>query len=120
MRLRASTTIGRDTEVGLLAETLDAARQGHGAAVVLVGEAGIGKSRLAAEAADRAFGADVALLRGRGSSIGPTVPFRPLTEAILSLRHGGEPIDVDQLGPYRPVLGRLVPDWASSSPGAEE
>lgn len=120
MRVNAPTTIGRDTEVELLDQALAAARRGHGGAVFLVGEAGIGKSRLAAEAADRAFAANLALLRGRGSAIGPTVPFRPLAEAVLSLRRDTESIDVTELGPYRPALGRLVPDWRSPSFGEED
>jgi hypothetical protein len=120
MRLRASMTVGRNTEVQVLADAIEAARRGHGGAIFLVGEAGIGKSRLAAETADRAFAANLALLRGRGSTIGPTVPFRPLTEAVLSLRRGGEAIDVTELGPYRPALGRLVPDWSAAPPGEED
>jgi len=51
------------------------------------------------------------VLRGRGSTVGPMVPFRPLTEALLSVfRLRDLPEDSD-LGPYRPVLGRLVPQW---------
>ncbi|CAM3845205.1 helix-turn-helix transcriptional regulator [Kibdelosporangium persicum] len=90
---------------------LDSARGGRGAAVFLVGEGGIGKSRLAATAADLGFAADMRLLRGRGSAIGPPAPFRSLTEALLSLTRLDSPVDVDALGPYRPVLGRLIPDW---------
>jgi DNA-binding CsgD family transcriptional regulator len=79
--------------------------------VFLVGEAGIGKSRLAAEAVGAAFDSGMRVLRGRSSTTGPTVPFRPLTEALMSLFRSGEPIDDLALGPYRPVLGRLIPDW---------
>ena len=65
-----------------------------------------------------AYGADMRLLRGRGSSIGPMVPFRPLTEALMSLLRGGEPVDVAELGPYLPVLARLIPDLGP--PSADE
>ncbi|MFB7504585.1 helix-turn-helix transcriptional regulator, partial [Streptomyces broussonetiae] len=75
------------------------------------GEAGVGKSRLAAEAVGGALGAGMRVLRGRSSTTGPAVPFRPLTEALMSLFRGGEPMDDLALGPYRPVLGRLIPDW---------
>ena len=44
------------------------------------------------------------------------VPFRPLTEALLSLFRGGEPFDDNELGPYRPVLGRLIPEWGAGAP----
>lgn len=43
------TFVGRQTELRLLAEALDAARVGRGQLVALVGEAGIGKSRLVEE-----------------------------------------------------------------------
>src|SRR4051794_40301309 len=101
--------IGRDGELRLMQSVLSAARDGHGGAVFLIGEAGIGKSRLAAAAADQAFAAGMTIMRGRGSSIGPMVPFRSLTEALMSLLRSRPAIDVSALGPYRPVLARLVP-----------
>lgn len=50
--LRAGTQLplfGRDDELGLLLRRWERARNGEGSAVLLVGEAGIGKSRLTAE-----------------------------------------------------------------------
>src|SRR5262249_43892890 len=38
--------VGRDSEVEQLRRALDAAREGHGQAVAVVGEPGVGKSRL--------------------------------------------------------------------------
>ncbi|MET0236290.1 MAG: AAA family ATPase [Kibdelosporangium sp.] len=102
--------IGRDREVADLTRAIDACRASRGGTVFLVGEPGIGKSRLAAEAAGIAFAAGVRVLRGRGSTIGPLVPFRPLTEALLALFRSGHPPDDPALGPYRPILGRLIPD----------
>src|SRR5690349_2150596 len=112
MRTRASILVGRETELRAVENALSAARSGRGQAVFLVGEAGIGKSRLAMEAENLAFTAGMRLLRGRGSAIGPTVPFRPLTEALMSLLRSGDVPEAAALGPYRPVLGRLVPDWS--------
>ncbi|WP_157233821.1 helix-turn-helix transcriptional regulator [Kibdelosporangium phytohabitans] len=111
MGQRSSAIVGRDSELRTMGELLKSARGGRGAAVFLVGEGGIGKSRLAASAADLGFAADMRLLRGRGSAMGPTAPFRSLTEALLSLARLDSPVDVDALGPYRAVLGRLIPDW---------
>jgi DNA-binding CsgD family transcriptional regulator len=112
---RASAIIGRDGELRLIQSVLAAARDGQGGAVFLIGEAGIGKSRLAAAAADQAFAAGMTIMRGRGSSIGPMVPFRSLTEALMSLLRSRPAIDISALGPYRPVLARLVPDWGPAS-----
>lgn len=118
MRIRSSTVVGRDRELRAVEHALSAAVAGRGRAVFLIGESGIGKSRLAAAAADHAFAADMVLMRGRGSAIGPMVPFRSLTEALLSLLRGDIEIDVAALGPYRPVLARLIPDWGA--PAAEQ
>lgn len=110
--------VGRDQELRTVEHALTAAAAGRGSAVFLVGESGIGKSRLAAAAADQAFQANMVLMRGRGSAIGPMVPFRSLTEALLSLLRAGEPLDIAALGPYRPVLARLIPDWGT--PAADQ
>ncbi|TCO44720.1 ATP-binding protein [Actinocrispum wychmicini] len=110
--------IGRDREVAELTRAIDAARASRGGTIFLVGEAGIGKSRLAAETAGIAFAAGVRVLRGRGSTIGPIVPFRPLTEALLGLFRSGHPPDDPALGPYLPILGRLIPDLQQSDAAA--
>lgn len=111
MRLQASSLVGRDAQLGLLGRALSEAQQGRGGVVFLVGEAGVGKSRLAAEVVGSAVGAGMGVLRGRSSTTGPAVPFRPLTEALMALFRTGESLDDLSLGPYRPVLGRLIPDW---------
>lgn len=49
------------------------------------------------------------------------VAFRPLAEAVLGeLRRRG-PLDLPELRPFRPALGRLVPEWLprEPAPGAE-
>lgn len=118
MMARASHLVGREDELGILRNTLQAASAGRGGAVFIVGESGIGKSRLIAAAASMGASAGTTVLRGRGSSIGPSVPFRPVTEALLCLPRG-EGVSVEELGPYRPVLGRLVPDWGTPPPGSD-
>ncbi len=111
MRPREHYVIGRDSELRIVERALDDARGRRGGVVFLVGEAGIGKSRLAAEAVDTAFDSGMRVLRGRSSTTGPTIPFRPLTEALMSLFRDGEPVEELALGPYRPALGQLIPDW---------
>lgn len=116
MRTRASTLVGRDSEAERLGGLIDAARSGRGGAAFVIGEPGIGKSRLAADAVRRAADDGVVVARGRASATGPTVPFRPLTEALMSLARSGVALPEDALGPYRPILGRLVPEWAVGEP----
>ncbi|TDO62515.1 regulatory LuxR family protein [Kribbella sp. VKM Ac-2571] len=111
MQTRSPTVVGRDREIDTLHRLLAGARDGHGGAVFLVGEPGIGKSRLAATATTQALDAGMTMLRGRVGAIGTMVAFRPFTEALLSLIRRGEMPTTESLGPYRQVLGRLVPDW---------
>lgn len=110
--------VGRDPELRAVEQALEAARAGRGGAVFVAGESGIGKSRLAAAARETGFAAGMGMLRGRGSSVGPMVPFRALTEALMSVVRSGTAVDIGELGPYRPVLARLVPDWGA--PAAED
>ncbi|MFD9130745.1 ATP-binding protein, partial [Kitasatospora sp. NPDC059571] len=111
MIITSPAIVGRSAENGLLATALGAARRGEGRAVFLSGEAGIGKSRLAAECAYRAVTEGMVVLRGRAGSAGAPVPFRPVAEAVLSLsRVSGPPTD-ERLAPYRPALASLVPEW---------
>ncbi|MET9276230.1 AAA family ATPase [Kribbella sp. NPDC003557] len=111
MQPRSPAVVGRDREIDGLHRLLTGARGGHGGTVFLVGEPGIGKSRLAATATSLALDGGMAVLRGRVGAIGTMVAFRPFTEALLSLVRHGEMPAVEALGPYRAVLGRLVPDW---------
>jgi DNA-binding CsgD family transcriptional regulator len=111
MQTRAPFIVGRDNQIDLVRRALGRANGGNGRALFLVGEPGIGKSRLALVAAGEAGERGMRVLRGRGSTIGPMIPFRPLTEALLSLFRGRALPEDGELGPYRPVLGRLVPEW---------
>ncbi|OKJ16095.1 helix-turn-helix transcriptional regulator [Kitasatospora sp. CB01950] len=103
--------VGRAEELRVLLDGLIDARRRMGRAVFVGGEAGIGKTRLTADCAYRAVADGMAVLRGRGSSAGAPVPFRPIAEALLSLfRVSGPPQD-PALAPYRSALAALVPDW---------
>jgi DNA-binding SARP family transcriptional activator/DNA-binding CsgD family transcriptional regulator/tetratricopeptide (TPR) repeat protein len=117
--LGGAALVGRATEVAILRDAVAATAAGAGRALFLVGEAGIGKTRLAAEAARLAEQADLTVLRGRAAT--PAVQFRPLSEALLStLRRSGPPDDPELL-PYRPALSRLVPEWRGERPpGADD
>jgi DNA-binding CsgD family transcriptional regulator len=117
MRTRAPVLIGRGPELGEIAQALENAKRSMGTTVFITGEPGVGKTRLAAEAVGRAIDARMVVLRGRASTTGPAVPFRPLTEALLSLARAGDAELTARLGPYRSVLGRLIPDWADDNTG---
>ncbi|MFI5215618.1 MAG: ATP-binding protein [Candidatus Limnocylindria bacterium] len=73
---------GRERELAQLAEAFASARDGHGRLVFLVGEAGIGKSRLLFEFRRR-LGAQAHLYaEGRCASYGMHTAFLPIVDAI--------------------------------------
>jgi DNA-binding CsgD family transcriptional regulator len=108
MRTRASQLIGRQSELQLSGNRLQAALGGTGGAVFCLGEAGIGKSRLAAELAASAFAGGATVVRGRASSAGPVAVLRPFAEALSTIERRGLLPD-DELGGYRPLLSRVLP-----------
>ncbi|MDI1465206.1 AAA family ATPase [Catellatospora sp. KI3] len=115
MPARSAFLVGRRRELGVLDTAVDGARHGRGSAAFLLGEAGIGKSRLVNECLYRASAAGLRTLRGRGSPTGADVAFRPLTEALSALMRTGGPPETADLDPYRPALARLVPEWRTAT-----
>ncbi len=109
--LLCPTVIGRDQELRAIDNALAAVQEGRGRALFLLGEAGIGKSRLADEAAAAAEARGMAVLRGRAVQAASPVPYRPLAEALCTTVRSGGPPDTRDLLPFRAALGRLVPEW---------
>ena len=113
--------VGRDQEWQELRRALDRLAEGHGSTVVVAGEAGVGKSRLLREAAEEGVRRGALVLTGRAVERDSPLPFRPVAEALFShLRKSGPP-QVRELEPFRPILGRLVPEWRvpGEEPGEE-
>ncbi|MGE5827583.1 MAG: ATP-binding protein, partial [Micromonosporaceae bacterium] len=106
--------VGRSAEHELLVRAVKAARLGRGGTVFVVGEAGIGKSRLAAHTIDEATTSGMLAVRGRASEFASAVPFRPMAEVILGLTRSGDASQATELVAYRSSLGRLVPDWRAA------
>jgi tetratricopeptide (TPR) repeat protein len=105
--------VGRDRELRSLLEVLDHASAGHGGAVVLSGEAGVGKTRLATELLQRvAAGTRVAV--GGALELGGPAPLSLWAELLRDLGRGRPAA----LAGAQSVaeLGRLVPDLDLASP----
>ncbi|MFD8083476.1 ATP-binding protein [Kitasatospora sp. NPDC059722] len=121
MRITSPVTIGRQEEISLLERSLTQLRESTGRTVFLVGEPGIGKSRLVDHCVQQAADRGIPVLRGRGSITGGGTPFRPLLEALSShFRTTAPPADPELL-PYRSALARVVPEWRNAAaPGRTE
>ncbi len=108
----ADALVGRAGELATLTEAMSAASRGHGRLVLVRGEAGIGKTRLIDELAERSAPTHVVLT---GRAIPGGGAYRPVAEALVGLLRSGTAVAPEALGPYRAPLARVLPDW--SEPG---
>ena len=111
--LRPPRLVGRDTELQAVARALAA-----GQVVVLVGEAGMGKSRLlqalAADAAWQAPGRPRALLHVSGRPGDALVPYATISRALRQLLDQNPAVaDPALLRELAPLLPELAPDAAA-------
>ncbi|GGJ29708.1 helix-turn-helix transcriptional regulator [Streptomyces brasiliensis] len=75
--------IGRDEEVARLAGVLERARGGEARAVLVAGDAGVGKTRLLDEVAGRAADAGTTVVTGHCVDLGDVgLPYLPFTEIL--------------------------------------
>lgn len=107
----SSGLIGRNAELSQLREAMAAATERRGRVDFLAGDAGIGKSRIAREVAAEAEQRGLTVLWGRATQGTTPVAYRPLAEALCSAVRVGGVFDGTELLPFRPILGRLVPEW---------
>jgi class 3 adenylate cyclase/tetratricopeptide (TPR) repeat protein len=113
---RLSAFAGRDREVGQLTEALERAGAGESQVVGVVGEPGVGKSRLLLELSDRARARGVPVRSAHGVSHGRGVPYLP----VLELLRGHFGIGEDEPGEARAkietAIRSLAPDLDDELP----
>ena len=110
-----SSLVGREWELGRLDELVDDLYAGRGRLVVITGEAGMGKSHLGAEVADRAARRGAITLWGAAYERRHPVPYGPIAAALeeLALRLAPETLET-VLGDAAAILGRLAPIIAAT------
>jgi DNA-binding CsgD family transcriptional regulator len=114
--LLAEVVVGRADELSALRTGVERAAAGTGSAMVLLGEAGVGKSRLLREVQSWCSEVGAVALVGRAVDTATAVPFRALAEALLGAYRTGPVAEDPDVAPFRTALSRLVPDSAEEPP----
>ncbi|HET6317637.1 MAG TPA: AAA family ATPase, partial [Chloroflexota bacterium] len=108
---------GRQAELGRLRDALDDAVRGHGHIATVVGEAGIGKTRLVSALVAEAQSRGCLVLVGHCHESDSILPFGPWVEVCRSGDVTGDEEIVGALHPTRRAeLARLLPEAATAEP----
>jgi DNA-binding CsgD family transcriptional regulator len=97
--------VGRHGELERLNEALGRARRGNGSLVLIAGESGVGKTRLAEELAEHSR---ATVLWGRASHVAPA-PYGPIVAALRGYLRAN-PDGLDGCGALKPHLALLLPE----------
>ena len=121
--------VGRAAEQQRLRQHWEDAQQARGQLLLLSGEPGVGKTRLAADLIDRARQDGATVLRGGCYEFEATTPYLPFVEAIREWARWQNPQLLRETLARTPEIGKLAPDieakigaadaHAALSPGEE-
>jgi DNA-binding CsgD family transcriptional regulator len=117
--MQCGVLVGREAELGALSAALDQTST-SGGLVVLAGEAGVGKSRIARELAALAASRDYTVVSGRAVQASSPVPLRPFIEALIAVARTTAMEDMPAVAEYRHALASIVPDWGERGESAAE
>ncbi|MBH23193.1 MAG: serine/threonine-protein kinase PknK [Myxococcales bacterium] len=121
--LQAARFVGREDKLELLLEQFNQTREGRGAALLLAGESGVGKTRLLGEVRTRALVKGALVIRGQALANGSS-PYQLWREGLARLALTSElsPLEISVLKPLVPDIGRLtntvgeIPDAPAQDP----
>jgi DNA-binding CsgD family transcriptional regulator len=114
MRVSSPVLVGRSGQLSVLDTALTEACAGHPSAVLVGGEAGVGKSRLVSEFAERSRGKGARVLAGGCLELGVDgLPFAPFTSMLRDLVRdlGADGIAALLPGGTTRELARLLPEF---------
>jgi DNA-binding SARP family transcriptional activator len=115
----ADDLVGREDQLAALDAILAGARGGHGRVLLVAGEPGIGKTRLAEEAARCAAAAGMQVAWGRCQEGDGAPALWPWAQVVRQLAAGLAPGQLAaMLGPSAARLGPLLPELAGPPPPA--
>lgn len=106
-----TTFVGREAEYAQLAKSLTSAAEGRGCIVLLAGEPGVGKTRLAQEIAGQAQRNGMLTLTGSCYEMQDAPPYTPFVELVESALLQVQPDTMRRaLGDAAPEVSKLAPD----------
>jgi len=112
----ATSFVGREIEIELLASRLEGARRGRGQVVSIAGEPGIGKSRVLREFC-QGLADDVVVLEARCVSYGTHIPYLPVLDLLQAICRIQESDPVERIDArVLAVLERLGPEAVARAP----
>ena len=112
--------VGRARELELLERALHTAARGKGQCLVLAGEAGVGKSRLLAEARTRSAPQNFLILQGNCFEQDVAFPYAALIDMLRTFFAQREADDVrESLGTLSAEFVKLLPELAWTLPEAQ-
>ena len=116
-----ASLVAREIEWRQLVEVLRAVRRGTGRVVLIEGEAGVGKTRLAGEFLRFALADGATVLQGRGYDAKTGIPYDPVVQALRGALQapglaGTAPEWLGEVTPLLPELAQRFPGLAEAAP----
>ena len=114
--LPSGPLVGREAELATIATAIETVAQGQGRLLLLVGEPGVGKTRLAQEITLLARSQGFRLLTGRCYEPQQSLAYAPFIEALAQAVPLTEAAALTPLAERWPEVARLLPDHAAPVP----
>ena len=113
--------VGREVELARMRALVERVRGGAGAAILIAGEAGVGKTRLAREIANEVQRLGFGVLRGHCLDMDGAPPYQPLIEQIEQVARNVSAAELRQtLGENAPEMAKLMPELRQMFPDIPE